>query len=470
MKKILITLSSLTTLTIAGNSIINNPSPVNSLKLKTQNTPTSTKTSLFNYQYGILRIDPNKPSENTWIANQSIKDHKIYSYNLQPVIGGTLSDGTKMENVFIVDENGNLDYNREIPTIDKPTLDNSKTEMIEHRKVTTINDNDNIYSCSKYVAAGHFADQTGTNTWQYLQQGQAEPNIDISHKKNTSNIENNDNESEALGLYYIAKQSRAKINRIDLAVADELAEYFISKSSLNTVLNNKAALIDQIITLMNKNDNVFNFIANMPFTIESTHKNYTMNYIFDNRNHLIAIYYQKWNNIDNLSVNTNDSAMAIAGDDGNYGYDSWCSNITTITNWKKYANSWNDFITIYPTFGFSLNSYLQVYNNKSGIAKLTTLSDKTSVIKNKQPLDLNVIDNAYQYDWDSSDYYKFCVEKDYTDDGRSWSQMMSAIYLWHDDQNIYYQFSAVLAVHIVASQGNNYEYKLDNCTFNNIMN
>jgi len=452
MKKILITLSSLTILTIAGNSIINNSSPVSSLKLKTQNTQVSSKTSLFNYQYGLLSADPSKPPRNTWITNQSSKDHKIYSYNLQPVIGGILSDGTKMENVFMVDEDGNLDYNREIPTIDQPTLDDSRTEMIDGRKITTIK-NDNIhYSCSKYAVGDYFIDQTGNNTWQYLQQGQAEPDIDISHEKNTSNIENNDNESEALGLYYIAKQSRAEVNRIDLAVADQIAETFIAKSSLKAILNNN--LIDRMVTLMNKNNNVFNFIADVPFHIGLEYKNYSMDYIFDNDNNLIEIYYHHYYFNDyHKTINYHYSMWY----NGTSSQNNYCSPTFIIFNfWNSYAANWNDFACAYPTLLFDNNSSLSVVcylygaDQKVG-AQLTT---KTSQITSHL------------------DKYSFFHESHLYHNGGDFGaqiNLMARIYLWHDDHNIYLVFNLAESS-TNCLEGSNIALDLNNCTFTNTIN
>ncbi|WP_308149393.1 hypothetical protein [Spiroplasma sp. AdecLV25b] len=135
---------------------------------------------------------------------------------------------------------------------------------------------------------------------------------------------------------------------------------------------------------------------------------------------------------------------------------------------KKYTNNWDDFIKLYSTFAFGNNSYLQVKNGNTGSQNFSNLNDNTNYIKDKQPADLSNGDNAYYNDWNSDDYYKFRVEKDY-DNGYYWSQMCFALYLWHDDNNIYYQISAVIAVHDIMSNGYGYQYNLDNITFNNGM-
>jgi len=452
MKNLLIVFSSLTILTLTGNGI-NNSIINSSAKLKTESANGLTKTSLFNYQYGLLNADPNKPSENTWITNQSSKDHKIYSYNLNYVIGDILSDGTKAETVFMVDEDGNLDYNCEILAIDQPTLDDSRTEMIDHRKVTTIKENYTPYSNSKYVDAGYFTDQVGVNTWQYLQQGQAEPNIDISHEENTSNIEHRKNESEALGLYYIAKQSRAKTNRIDLAVADEIAKAFISKSSLNTDLNNKENLIDQIVTLINKNDNVFNFFLNKPFDIGREYENYSMNYIFDSSNHLIEIYHHRWNNNNNYNQTLNyHYSMWYNG--YNSGDEFYSPTFIIFNFWNSYAANWNDFTSIYPIISFDNNSSLSVLCYLYGADKKVgaQLTIDTSHIT-------LIVDN-------------YAFESHLHHDGGFWGADVSLnayVYIWHDDHNVYLIFRA-LEGSDRCLEGSNIAVNLNTCTFHNVLN
>lgn len=112
---------------------------------------------------------------------------------------------TNARNVFLVDTTGNLVYNHDviIPENEKLNIENTKQEMITKKKVTSLKSNPNYsdaYNFSEYQQ-NYFV---GDNNWTYLQFGGIEQNIDISNIAGASKIENNNNLSENLGLYYIA--------------------------------------------------------------------------------------------------------------------------------------------------------------------------------------------------------------------------------------------------------------------------
>ncbi|WP_338987290.1 hypothetical protein [Spiroplasma endosymbiont of Dasysyrphus albostriatus] len=99
MKQLLITLSTLTTLTLTSNTIINsiNDNTVISSRLTNKSSINNISTSLFNNQYGYL-------SDDDWITNQSTIDHKYYSYDTSHA-DYLLSDGkTLARTLFTVDE------------------------------------------------------------------------------------------------------------------------------------------------------------------------------------------------------------------------------------------------------------------------------------------------------------------------------------------------------------------------------
>ncbi|WP_342273626.1 hypothetical protein [Spiroplasma endosymbiont of Acasis viretata] len=77
MKQLLIILSTLTTLTLTNGSIINTiddtSTTINKL-LANKSSISDSVTSLFNNQYGYL-------NDSDIITNQSITDHKYYSYD-----------------------------------------------------------------------------------------------------------------------------------------------------------------------------------------------------------------------------------------------------------------------------------------------------------------------------------------------------------------------------------------------------
>ncbi|WP_252319979.1 hypothetical protein [Spiroplasma endosymbiont of Lariophagus distinguendus] len=141
MKQLLIILSTLTTLTLASNSIINTIDDTNTTinkLLANKSSISDSVTSLFNNQYGYL-------NDSDIITNQSIIDHKYYSYDTSHA-NYLLSDGkTSARTLFIVNDKGELVYKKDaiIPAKDKVDVNNTKQEMISHKKITTVKANYN---------------------------------------------------------------------------------------------------------------------------------------------------------------------------------------------------------------------------------------------------------------------------------------------------------------------------------------
>ncbi|WDA54988.1 MAG: hypothetical protein PPFGHCPK_01475 (plasmid) [Spiroplasma endosymbiont of Drosophila atripex] len=165
MKQFLILLSSIITLTISNNTFANfkqNTTFTNNLQTNNNN---DNQTSLFNNQYGYL-------SDDDWITNQSIIDHKYYSYDTSHA-NYLLSDGkTLARTLFTVDDKGELVDKKDIiiPEKDKVDVNNTKQEMISHKKITTIKNVYNPYSKSEYSNT-YFS---GNDNWQYIQLGGVE--------------------------------------------------------------------------------------------------------------------------------------------------------------------------------------------------------------------------------------------------------------------------------------------------------
>ncbi|WP_339042984.1 hypothetical protein [Spiroplasma endosymbiont of Apeira syringaria] len=142
MKQLLMTLSTLTTLTLTSNSINNTIDVANTTvnKLLTNKLSISDSvTSLFNNQYGYL-------SSSDWITNQI--DNNYYSYDTSHA-DYPLSDGkTLARTLFTVDNKGELIYKKDAMITDKDKVDvnNTKQEMIFHRKVATINNPTEMFS------------------------------------------------------------------------------------------------------------------------------------------------------------------------------------------------------------------------------------------------------------------------------------------------------------------------------------
>ncbi|WP_339048510.1 hypothetical protein [Spiroplasma endosymbiont of Colias croceus] len=101
MKQFLLTLSTVTTLTIASNTMFNSMMIVvqkNNIASKKKILPVipiDQNKSLFNNQYGYL-------NNNDWITNQSIIDNKYYSYDTNHA-DYLLSDGKTLARTLFTD-------------------------------------------------------------------------------------------------------------------------------------------------------------------------------------------------------------------------------------------------------------------------------------------------------------------------------------------------------------------------------
>lgn len=391
---------------------------------------TTNQTSLFNNQYQYL-------NNSDWITNQSTNDHKFYSYDTSALKSYAF---TNARNVFLVDTTGNLVYNTKvtIPNKNKSDIENTKQEMITKKKVTSLKSNPNYsdaYNFSEYQQNNFIGD----NNWTYLQFGGLEQNIDISNIAGAYKIENNNNLSENLGLYYIA--DAAINNKISLAIAYNISQQFINKSSLNKLISNQ--LTNNIINLIVENNNIFNFIKNSPLFLNI--KDYSLNFIFDNDNNLVAIYYTKWN-VQNIKQSIN---YHYKEDFSNINKNDWSKNSDQqiILNWTKYAKNWEQFSQLYPKFNFN-NSKLSI--NNMGIYKEN----------NNLTGDTNNITTNKNIKYELQNPYKLVAISDLI------IQLpIIDLYVYHDDNNIYYQWNARVTSSPNLIAGCSLAIDLDNISF-----
>lgn len=243
---------------------------------------TNEERPLFNNQYCYL-------SNSEWITNQSVINSKYYSYDVSHA-NYLLTDGKWALSLFIVDNDGNLVYKNQakIPAQDEVNVENTKDQMIFHRKIATINNPDLDNIRSQYLT--NYFGGDGTN-WSYVQQSTVEDTIDISQQPNANKIEHNTSLSEALGLYYIAKAVRDSDGTFKVDDAQPLAYYFISKSILHLSLN--YALVNTILKLLVSNDVAYNYLSTIALIINNNSW-FTINYIFDENNNIIEIYYHNY--------------------------------------------------------------------------------------------------------------------------------------------------------------------------------
>lgn len=405
MKQSITIFSSLTTMASSSSNatinLINNNTIANEVS-KPEIMQTST--SLFNNRFGYLNQD-------SWITNQSTIDKKYYSYDTSHAVGN-LSDGIPTRNVFMVDNIGSLiiDAKFKISDLDKNMLNNVQQEMISHKQVTSFKDDYDIYSNSVYSDSYFSGDNS---SWKYLQMGGVEKNIDISKQESANKVEFNDSLSETLGLYYIAQATQIT-DGIDLAVAHSLGKYFIDQSSLK----NKFAddLTNSIINVITNNSDVYKLLCDAIHTGASNlNKNYATNYIFDDKDQLIEVYYTQFNktNIENcLNYKWNDNYSWFSSDS---------SNQYILIKWSAYAKNWYLFTKIYSTFNFSNNSYLKLIleNDKSSNINFSS-SKVTNSIKNNQESLYNL------YLSDSFGRYHYNANFN--------------LNIWHDNDNIYFKW------------------------------
>ncbi|WP_338987408.1 hypothetical protein [Spiroplasma endosymbiont of Dasysyrphus albostriatus] len=370
---------------------------------------TANQTSLFNNQYQYL-------NNSDWITNQSTTDHKFYSYDTSALKSYTF---TNARNVFLVDTTGNLVYNTKvtIPNKDKSDIENTKQEMITKKKVTSLKSNPNYsdaYNFSEYQQNNF----VGDNNWTYLQFGGLEQNIDIS------------NIADA-----------AINNKISLAIAYNISQQFINKSSLNKLISNQ--LTNNIINLIVENTNIFNFIKNSPLFLNI--KDYSLNFIFDNDNNLVAIYYTKWN-VQNINQNIN---YHYKEDFSNINKNDWLKNSDQqiILNWTKYAKNWEQFSQLYPKFNFN-NSKLSINNMGTYKENNNLTGDTNNITTNKN------IKYELQNPYNVVAISDLIIQLPIID-----------LYVYHDDNNIYYQWNARVTSSPNLIAGCSLAIDLDNISF-----
>lgn len=408
MKQLLVILSSIATLILASNanlSIVNNNTTTINNKLINNPNDIQQSPSIFNNQYGYL-------SDSDWITNQSKSNSQYYSYDTSALKLYTFSSNAR--SVFLVDNTGTLVYNPDvaIPSKDKANIENTKQEMISYRKINKIQNNSK-YSNSEYSESYFSGDN---HNWKYLQMGGLKKHIDISSQQSANKVKNSNSLSEALGLYYIAKATRTP-SGIDMAVANSLGKYFISKSSLkNSNIND---LINVILDIIVSNDSVYKFINKLPFGNDD--KNYSINYIFDDKQKLIEINYEKF---DNKNI---EKTINYSFNDWYSGFNSQntvSSNMYTLLKWSDYTKDWDTFCSVFSNFYFDKNSFLTV-SASYGETDAAKLVSETKNIKTYQEKENNNSIFIVNINWGSW-YIGNQIRVDFN--------------IWHDNDNIYFKW------------------------------
>lgn len=424
MKQSLIILTSLATVAFSSSTTVNFINNTTTNELSSKSEPAQDPPSLLNNKFGYLNQD-------AWITNQSTLDNKYYSYDTSHA-DYLLSDGkTSARILFSVNDTGKLVYKKDaiIAEKDKADIENTKQEMIDHKKITATKDTSNKYSKSEYNTSYFTGDN---NDWKYLQFSGIEKNIDISSQQSANKVKNSENLNEPSGLYYIAKTERTS-GGIDSAVAHRLAKYFISKSSLQGQISDN--LTNKIVNLIYNNNDIYKFINNSP--LSSQNREYTLNLIFDKNNNLIKIYYYKWNNI-SFEINTSYSFHKIFNGTGST--DNNTSGVFNLINWSRYYNNWDNFTKAYPKILFTNNSQIKI-GYPDGDKNISNLTINTQQINNTTPEYKKITigdENVPMYDELISNTYNFYLENSYSNFLAS-ANIWLHVCFWRDNQNIYYE-------------------------------
>lgn len=179
-------------------------------------------------------------------------------------------------------------------------------------------------------------------------------------------------------MYYLAKAVNE--HKITTALANNLGQYFINKSSLQG--QNIEKLMTNIIDLIVNNKDIYNFIAKMPVTNDSS--DYAISYLFDTADNIIAVQYHQYQY--HKSSTSNFTAHVSSGPFASVDYTG-----DIFINYQDLyylINNQNDWMSIYKYF---TNNELFDYHNMSNmIHDNWTFNDVwNGLFKNNLPQFLN---------------------------------------------------------------------------------
>ncbi|WP_342275730.1 hypothetical protein [Spiroplasma endosymbiont of Nebria brevicollis] len=308
MKNLLLTLSSISTLTLAGNAALNTNFTEHKsiIKSSTNVTPqVASATPIFNDEY-------QKLNDSDWITNQATTDHKYYSYDTSHA-NYELSDKSNARTTFKVDDSGQLVINKKdsYTNIDYNNLNNTKDEIIVHRKVTAFNRiTDNAYTGSEFRNDLFSGDNPD---WKFLQESQVEKHVDISDVTGANKVSNHDSLSEGLGLYYIGKAAKDQ-SKEELNTYLALAKAFMNRSVLGTNVPDEVFTGIIITFISSSADVALQYIMSAPYQNSDDNTNYATNYILDSNNQVVEIYYTQYTNqfdIKNLNLQFDPQVISV---------------------------------------------------------------------------------------------------------------------------------------------------------------
>lgn len=382
-------------------------------KLK-QDSKTKIEKTITNNRYGVL-------SNSSTICLQD-KDQIYHLFDIKEIINNPkLKPYAKY--IYINNINYQLTYQSE--KISEDIVNEfSKNIAIalynEERLISTddlqIFQNQNL---SKISTTAYKSDKAVIKKFTFIQFGGANKHISLTGVANVvDNIINYDDLSESLGIYNIAKSHPKNSS----AICIDFVNQFFNKSSLRDDKINGEQFYKNILNSIINSLNLRFFIENSP--IKNDSKDMSIRYLLDRAGNVVSAGYLQYNS-KNLNVVNNLILKHIFPKDGAI-FTKYNSEIILLLKWSDYADSWNNFIFLYPTIFASRKDSItyNVMSNATTIKsdKLNFNTKKNQEKENKLPI------------WKT-------VNQPPT--GHKSQGLAIYIFMWHDDNNIYQQLQSI---------------------------
>ncbi|WP_342276255.1 hypothetical protein [Spiroplasma endosymbiont of Nebria brevicollis] len=302
---------------------------------------------------------------------------------------------------------------------------------------------------SKIVTSA-YTSSTSDLHWTLLQFGGANTHIQLTAGEgDVSLIPNFQDLSESLGFYNIS-QSHPGNSKI---LCSGFAKNFISKSSLkdNKTFNDNQ--YKQIMyNIIDYKTNIDGLLKNSSITNSS--KDYSVRYLLDNNQNIISVSYYQYDK-SNLNIEAHLNINHTFSKETPSSGEEFGIPAITMFKWNDYADSWNNFIFLYPSFTVDKTSEINyTVAHKNYKVRNTELSFQTNVILNKP-------EGSKQPIWKidvEPEPSKFAVQG-----------LLLWMYMWHDEQYVYEGFQATSQSHNF-DIGANFSVNINQWIINNFLN
>ncbi|BDT05180.1 hypothetical protein [Spiroplasma ixodetis] len=426
-----------TTNIVANTSITNNLTSINKLKQENKNK-TETNEVVTNTTYGNL--------SNSTILNSQDENGIYHLFDVKSIIDNPSLE-PYVKDIYI--ENFKLTYNPE--KINKDVINEFDKEIAainyKEEQLTSTNDLQIFQkqNLSKISTTAYISNKKSKSNFTFIQFGGANTHISLTGTKGIIDaIKNYDNLSETLGLYYIA-QSHSKNSR---GICLDFVKQFITKSSLKNNESTAEKISENIFNNMIDSPNLESVINN--FSIENNSKKISIRYLVDSTGNIISVGYLQYNS-KNLDTNNNLTLSHSFPKDGGKVID-YNSEITTLLKWSDYADSWNNFMFLYPT----------IFANSTDSITYSVM-DNTTTIKSNE---LNFNTKKIQ---DKDNQLPVWRVVNQPPAGHKSQGLVIYIFMWHDENTIYQQLRSS-SISRAFDIGPSFSINISKWTISNIIN